>query len=197
MICSPNARKTIMQYSFQLVEPDYELSKYLRMSIVKEFSISTENMAAMARKPLFVQMNVGVEPLDVSEIFRLHKGGHKSTWDYRGVKGVCQMQHIIAIDRLPRHFRFDLEDWLPDWTTEREKADNNGGAHVPVVLFMFVDGFGEQRYSCTLQLSAYDIQEAHSFCVNALEDVYPIADPNFPNLRDRRSSDVDVGKILK
>lgn len=130
------------------------------MCLVKEFSITKENMCAMARKPLYAQMNIGIEPADIRQLFKLQKSNIPADFDHEGVRGILQMHNIASLDRLPSYTNFATPSMISTWKEVRADMDHAGRCHFPLVILRVMDGFEEHHFVNTIPIFMTSLEEA-------------------------------------
>ncbi|KAF5317702.1 hypothetical protein D9619_012640 [Psilocybe cf. subviscida] len=148
-------------------------------------------MSELARKPMYAQMNVGLEPTDISELFELLGGGPHSAWDYRGANGMLQVHHLASLDRLPSYTNTPTAEMVEMWTEVRAGMDKRGCTHFPLVVLKTIDGFEEQQSYSSVPISVVTIRGAQELRVQ--KEVMLCVDRSLGS----RPNDNEVAKNLK
>ncbi|KAF5317835.1 hypothetical protein D9619_012639 [Psilocybe cf. subviscida] len=159
--CSKNVEKNLGSFVQRMLSHDHPLRQWIHMCLVKEFSITKENMCAMARKPLYAQMNIGIEPADIRQLFKLQKSNIPADFDHEGpVRGILQMHNIASLDRLPSYTNFATPSMISTWKEVRADMDHAGRCHFPLVILRVMDGFEEHHFVNTVPIFMTSLEEA-------------------------------------
>lgn len=124
--CSKNVDKSLGSFVSRMLAEDHPLRQWILMCLVKEFSITKENMCSMARKPLYAEMNIGVEPTDVEQLFKLQRVKDPSAFKHKGIDGIVQVHSIAELARLPYYTNFATPTMMDAWKEIRAGMDHYG-----------------------------------------------------------------------
>lgn len=169
---------------------DHPLRPWILMCLVKEFSITTENMCSMARKPLYAEMNLGVEPTDVRRLFQVQSSKDPTAFDHKGVDGMVQVHNISELARLPCYTNFATPAMMDEWKDFRSIMDRTGRGHFPLVILRFIDGFQEYHQFQTVPLFIPIVEEAWK--PRLLRKIVPIMLP-----AQAKPHDISVLEMIK
>lgn len=88
-----------------------------------------ERLKTLAREPIFAQMDVIMEPRDVSQLTHLFE--QRESWDYLGVEGIFQ---IKGLHKDIFRTKDDIPTLMLQVTRLRSELDTVGLAMIPIVV---------------------------------------------------------------
>ncbi|KAF5317826.1 hypothetical protein D9619_012636 [Psilocybe cf. subviscida] len=149
-------------------------SHWMTLCIVKEFGMKKEDLPTLARKPLYVQINVGIEPEDIVQLCRLYH--HREKWDITGVKGMLQFHHMAPHDRWKPGDNDPRPELVRFWQLLRNQTDAAGHRDIPVVIMSFSDGYSHHHWGMSDLIHEIHIDEA----AKSPEFLNPVTSPLGP-----------------
>jgi len=131
------------------------ISHYLQVCISYEFELhslgrlSANKRKTVIRTPLFVNIDVGIEPTKITDFMNLYT--FKDEWDQDDLDGMLQFHHFASI-----RSGIPVESALTDsnialWKQAREVADEDGDEGKAVALIRFVNNM-KQAVTCTITI---------------------------------------------